>query len=134
MIPRCVITEKWKMYDYVDGLGCRIWLNKYGEIIKIEDKNGRSVAVSKYSNGTLGAGFIWAPYIPMLETPAVIVDALIGASNIVNRYSNKLNRANYVVCSVDAANFINEHGSENLGDYLPVGIDVAQVLRDIKPK
>lgn len=36
-----VIIEKYKKWNYVDSRGFYIWTNKYGDIIKIEDKNGK---------------------------------------------------------------------------------------------
>jgi hypothetical protein len=37
---RRVITEKFKMWNYVDNWGNRVWLNKYGDIVKKQSKEG----------------------------------------------------------------------------------------------
>lgn len=72
MNSRSVIIEKWKSYDYIDSVGCRIWLDRYGEVVKAEDKNGRAVWVGKKGLSSLEPGFIFAPYIPAMSTPIVI--------------------------------------------------------------
>lgn len=38
---RIVLIEKIKPWDYVDNYGNRIWLNKYGDIIKKQNKSGK---------------------------------------------------------------------------------------------
>jgi hypothetical protein len=35
-----VLVEKYRKWDYIDNKGYYIWTNKYGDIIKIEDRNG----------------------------------------------------------------------------------------------
>jgi hypothetical protein len=37
---RFVIMEKFKIWNYVDSFGNRIWLNKYGDIVKKQSKDG----------------------------------------------------------------------------------------------
>jgi len=39
-MKKIILIEKWKSYDYIDQKGNRIWLGKYGEAIKIENKYG----------------------------------------------------------------------------------------------
>ena len=31
---RIVLIEKFKKWDYVDSYGCKVWIDKYGEILK----------------------------------------------------------------------------------------------------
>jgi len=37
---RILLFEKTKPWDYVDSYNYRIWLNKYGDIIKIQSPSG----------------------------------------------------------------------------------------------
>jgi hypothetical protein len=39
-INRKVIVEKYKKWNYIDRYGYYVWLNKYGDVIKVEDYNG----------------------------------------------------------------------------------------------
>jgi len=64
MTSRNVIIEKWKNYDYIDSVGCRIWLDRYGEVVRTEDKNGKIVWIGRKGLSYLEPGFIFAPYIP----------------------------------------------------------------------
>lgn len=131
MITRKIITEKWKQYDYIDQFGNRIWLNKYGDIIKTEDQFG-GYHIQYKGNTFLEAGYVWAPYLPMVETPVqtTLVEMVINASNTISRYTDKLSSANYIVCSADVANFIDTYGPDNLTDYLPVTINKEDVIMD----
>ena len=38
---RKVLIEKYKLYDYIDIYGNKIWLNKYGDVIKSQYPNGK---------------------------------------------------------------------------------------------
>ena len=55
---RFLLVEKFKRHDYIDGLGCKIWLDKYGELIKVEDRKGKSVSIARYGDGTIGKGLL----------------------------------------------------------------------------
>lgn len=72
MSSRNVIIEKWKKYDYIDSVGCRIWIDRYGEVIKAEDKNGRAVWVGRKGLSTYEPGFIFSPYTPEISNPCIV--------------------------------------------------------------
>lgn len=131
---RQVLIEKWKRYDYVDSIGNKIWLDRYGDVTKIEDENGRSIAIGRKNNdGTLGAGLVFMPYITMSETSPSIVQNVINAANSINKYSRRA-MANCIVCSADVTDFINEYGIENIGKFLPIGVKVEDIIKNIEPE
>ena len=73
MSARNVIIEKWKKYNYIDSVGCRIWLDRYGEVIKAEDKNGKVVLVGRKGLSFSEPGIVFMPYLPIITNPCVVV-------------------------------------------------------------
>lgn len=110
-MKREIITEKWRKWDYIDSLGIKVWLDRYGEICRLEDENGNripSVGLLGFKgNEFMQAGYVWAPYVPAYETTITqeqLVSDIIKASNIISRYSEKkINSAYYVMCGIDVA-------------------------------
>lgn len=49
---RKVLFEKYKLWDYVDKYGNRIWLNKYWEIIRRESPDGNVIKGHYYFTAT----------------------------------------------------------------------------------
>jgi hypothetical protein len=87
-ISRIVIFEKCKKYDYEKN-GLKYWLNRDGEVIRIDDKN-RSYDVNSFIGykgvDFLGAGYVYAPYIAAIITETNFLDY---SPKIMSRYANK---------------------------------------------
>ena len=95
-----VLLEKYKLCSFVDERGYHYWLNKYGEVIKLTDKEHNDVPIIVRGTQYMEAGYVYAPYIPMLETS--IMDVLIKSTS---RYSMKtINKNDYVQFNVDNVN------------------------------
>lgn len=114
-----VITEKYIHPTYVDERGNKIWLNKYGDTTKAEDKYGVNFPIARKGNSFLEAGYIYAPYIPVYDTPIIndyftrtidqeeLIDKILRASEEVSKHSRKPS-AYYVVCSAEIAREIDD--------------------------
>lgn len=59
-----VITEKYKKFNYVDEQGYFVWLNRYGDIIKREDKNGYINYITRYIEVAAGNRRVRASWTP----------------------------------------------------------------------
>jgi len=106
---RKVLVEKYKKHDYVDSLGNFIWLDKYGEIIRSEDEFGNSLVLRGFK-GTqyLETGYVYAPYIPMIEygndiPRMTLTEEFIEASNVIHRKTTRGASANFIVCAPEVA-------------------------------
>ena len=42
-----VFVEKYKKWDYIDEYNCFIWLNKYGDVVKMENSKGENIPINK---------------------------------------------------------------------------------------
>jgi hypothetical protein len=112
-ITRIVIFEKCKPYDFVKN-GLKYWHDKNGNVIRI-DNDDSSLDMKKFigikGNSFLGTGYVFAPYVPLMMTPATserdLFTNILVASNIVSRYSTKGN-ANYLVCSSGVADILSD--------------------------
>jgi hypothetical protein len=117
-MKREVILEKWRRWDYIDSLGVKIWLDRYGDICRMEDKNGVRIPyvglLGLKGEQYLQTGYVWAPYVPVYETP--LVSDIINASGIIDRYSkSKINSSYYVMCGVDVAKEFDRISEESNG-------------------
>ncbi len=108
---RIVLFEKCKQYDFERG-GLKYWNDKNGKVIRI-DNNDSSLDIRQYigikGESFLEAGYVYAPYIPLYTEPALIdlSQKIINATNAMSRYSlNAIGSANYIICSVEASNAI----------------------------
>ena len=41
-----VFIEKYKKWNYVDSYNCFVWLNKYGDVIKVENSKGDNIPIN----------------------------------------------------------------------------------------
>ena len=108
-ITRIVLFEKCKQYDFIRN-GLKYWYDKNGNVIRI-DNDDSSLDIRQFIGFKVGAGYVFAPYIPLMVTPVVsqqdMVTNIITASNIISRYSLK-GTANYLVCSSGVSDILSD--------------------------
>ena len=89
VLTRIVLFEKCKIYDYESMGGLKYWYDKNGKTIRIDNQNSTLDLTQFIGKNTINAntGYIYAPYIPIVNTE-IICDLDFQPNNIIqSRYA-----------------------------------------------
>lgn len=89
VLTRIILFEKCKIYDYESMGGLKYWYDKNGKTIRIDNQNSTLDLTQFIGKNTINAntGYIYAPYIPIVNTE-IICDLDFQPNNIIqSRYA-----------------------------------------------
>lgn len=89
VLTRIVLFEKCKIHDYESMGGLKYWYDKNGKTIRIDNQNSTLDLTQFIGKNTINAntGYIYAPYIPIVNTE-LICDLDFQPNNIIqSRYA-----------------------------------------------
>jgi hypothetical protein len=89
VLTRIVIFEKCKPYDFKNN-GLKYWYDKNGKVIRI-DNDDSSLDMTQFiafkGESFLEAGYVYAPYIPVMATQTIVESSFLPSEKIKSRYA-----------------------------------------------